>query len=145
MGPESHHKDDIWCGLTHLASFSQVFVLGIVTFSEWRTSVTICVRWCSLLVMNFLVQIVTVSCMMEAYLQVAREEKRCLTKSWPMTFQALVTPLRDSSRGCKSKIRLPVWPGEGSVSGCRLLVVSSYGVRGHLIFLTSDIFFIFNS
>ena len=58
-----------------LASFSWTSVLGVrtVVFPGWRTSVTICFCWSSLSVITLLIWMVTVSFMMAADLQAARE------------------------------------------------------------------------
>lgn len=59
-----------------MKTFPLISVLGTAAFPSWRTSMTICFWWSSLLVMNFLVWTVTVSVMVVANLQAAREEKK---------------------------------------------------------------------
>lgn len=116
-----------------LASFFQTFVLSTIAFPWQRTSMTMCFYWNSLLVRNFLVWIV-MSFTMAAHLRAAREEKSWLMSTslcWTPDFKFLnpfLSPecllfhkilthnisgpsysLRDISRGCKSKIRVPAW------------------------------------
>ena len=57
-----------------LASFSLIPVLGTIAFPEWRTSMSVCFCCSRRLVMDFLIWRVTVSFMMAARLQAAREK-----------------------------------------------------------------------
>lgn len=153
-----------------LASFFQTFVLSTISFPWRRTSMTMCFRWNGLLVRNFLVWIVmsfTMAAYLRAAREekswlmstslcwtpetiIARvtlnswihfwvQSAFCFTKSWPITFQALAIPSEIFLEAASPRSGCP--HGRWGLSlDHRLLVMSSHGAKGHLIFLTCDIF-----